>query len=203
MKHEEKKDLSYVPGAGGDGFGFFPVITCQLAGKVPKVLWVVHHRRGQRPTLEEAIAAAEDELALAFRDRSLVGDPVRFLDHLRQRGFSDLTDYRVAEDGQDRRDVLGDEYEPAFGDAAARHDPVVHATVMKAVDQQLAENEPPETRETFERLLAAGYSPEYIRRMIGLVFTMEMTESAFVRGTPFDMSRYIENLRRLPQIPPI
>lgn len=203
MENKKKKDLSYVPGAGGDGFGFFPAITCQLDGKVPKTLWVVHHRRGQRRTPEEAIAAAEDELALAFRDRALVGDPNRFFDHLCQRGFSKLTDYRLAEDGQDRRDVLGDEYEPPFGEAAARHDPVVHATVMKAVDKQLVENDPPETRETFERLLAAGYSPEYIRRMIGLVFVMEMTESAFVLGTPFDLSRYIENLRRLPQVPPI
>ena len=30
---KKKKDVEYVPGAGDDGYGFFPAITCQMAGK--------------------------------------------------------------------------------------------------------------------------------------------------------------------------
>ncbi|HEX4966139.1 MAG TPA: hypothetical protein VF173_35350 [Thermoanaerobaculia bacterium] len=199
----KKKGLQYVPGAADDGFGFFPVITCQIAGSgAPEVLWVVLHRRRQLPAKQEALAAAEAELALAFKNPPLPSAPERFLDHLRQRGFSELTDYKVAKSfDEDRHSALGDEYQPAFGEAAARNDPVLHAAVMRMVDQKIADNDPPETRETVERLLAAGYSPEYVRRMIGLLIVSELTQGMFDQ-TPFNQKRFVENLHRLPEIPP-
>lgn len=198
---KKKKGLEYVPGAADDGFGFFPVITCQIAtGRGAKVLWIVHHQRGQRPTKQEALAAAEDELALAFAEPPLPSDPERFLDHLRQRGFSELPKHQVAPSfDADRRSVLGGEFKPAFGDEAARSDPVLHAAIMRMVDQQIADRDPPETKETVERLLAAGYSPEYIRRMIGLLVAHEMMTEMFSQE-PFNVKRYVENLRRLPEI---
>lgn len=205
MKLEkETKGLQYVPGAADDGLGFFPVITCQIArGRAPEVLWVVHHRRRHLPTKQEALAAAESELALGFRDRSLPSSPERFLAHLRQRGFTELTDYRTARSfDEDRRSVLGDEFQPAFGEAAARHDPALHAAVMQMVDRQITESDPPETRETVERLLAEGYSPEYARRMIGLLIARELMEGLFHQA-PFNQERFIESLRRLPEIPPL
>jgi hypothetical protein len=63
--------------------------------------------------------------------------------------------------------VLGDEFKPAFGEAAARHDPILHAAIQRMVDHQIAESDPAETRKTVERLLAEGHSPEHARRMIG------------------------------------
>jgi hypothetical protein len=203
MKTEKrKKGVQYIPGAADDGLGFFPVITCEIArGRATEVLWVVHHQRRQVPTKESALASAESELALAFAAPPLASSPERFLDHLRQRGFSELSDYRVAKSfEEDRRSVLGDEFQPAFGDEAARNDPVLHAALMEMVNQQMAESDPPETRETVERLLAAGYSPEYARRMIGFLIVYELTEGT-LHGTPFNQKRFIENLRRLPQMP--
>jgi hypothetical protein len=127
---------------------------------------------------------------------------VAFLDHLRQRGFSELMDYRVAKSfEEDRRSALGDAWQPAFGEAAARHDPVLHAAVLEMVNRQLAEGDPPETRETLERLLAEGYAPEHARRMIGFLLIRELTRS-MLRQTSFDVRSFIENLRRLPEIPP-
>lgn len=205
MKTDEKKKimLQYVPGAADDGMGFFPVVTCQIEGRPPEVLWIVHHRRRQLREKQEALSAADAEIALAFQDRTLPSSPKRFLEHLRQRGFSDMADFRVAGSfDEDRRSVLGDEYQPAFGEEAARHDPVMHAALMQMVDRQIAENDPPETRETFERLLEQGYSPEYIRRMIGLLIAREHLEEMF-RRTPFNTERFIGNLRRLPQVPEI
>ncbi len=201
--NKKKKDVQYIPGAADDGLGFFPVITCEVTrGRETKVLWVVHHQRRQVPTKDSALAAAESELALAFATPSLPSSPERFLDHLRQRGFSELSQYKVAESyEQDRRSALGDDYQPAFGDEAARNDPVLHASLMEMVNEQMAENDPPETRETVERLLAAGYSPEYARRMIGFLIVYELTEGMFHK-TPFNQKRYIENLRRLPELPP-
>jgi len=203
MKTSKKKGLQYVPGAADDGLGFFPAITCQIAGEgVPRVRWVVHHRRRQFPTKQEALASAEAELALAFETPTLPASPERFLDHLRQRGFSELMDYKVARSfEEDRRGTLGDAFQPAFGEAAARHDPVLHAALMEMVNHQLAENDPPETRETLERLLTEGYSPEYVRRMIGLLLATELTRS-MLDQKPFNQKRFIESLRRLPDIPP-
>lgn len=202
MKTKRQKNLEYVPGAADDGLGFFPAITCQIAGKgEPRVLWIVHHRRRQLPTKQEALASADAEIALAFEDSSLPSSPARFLDHLRQRGFSELTDYRMARSfEEDRRSVLGDAWEPAFGEAAVRNDPVLHASIMEIVNSQIAERNPPETLETFERLQAEGYSAEHARRMIGLLVALGLTETMIFRR-PFDMNRYIEALRRLPEIP--
>jgi len=201
---KEKKGLQYVPGAADDGLGCFPVITCQIArGRAPHILWVVHHRRKHLATKEEALAAAEAELALAFSEPSLPSSPERFLDHLRARGFSELTNYRTAKSfDEDRRSVLGDEFQPAFGEAAARQDPILHAAILRMVDHQIAEKDPPETQQTAERLLAEGYSPEEVRRMIGLVMARELTDGLF-HGASFNLQRFIEHLRRLPEIPPL
>jgi hypothetical protein len=200
----KKKGVVYIPGAAGDGLGFFPAVTCQVdgAGRAPRVLWIVHQRGRQLLSKEEAISAANAEIARGFDNPSLPSSPERFLDHLRAQGFSGVTDYRVARSfDEDRRSALGDAFEPALGEEAARQDPVLHAALMEMVNQQLAENDPPETRETIERLVAEGYSPEHVRRLIGFLIAREMTESLF-RRTEFDMKRFVETLRRLPEIPP-
>lgn len=200
-KKSKKAGVQYVPGAGDDGLGFFPVVTCQITGKgAPRVLWIAHHRRQQLATREAALSAADAEIALGFDDPSLPSSPARFRDHLRHRGFSDLTDYRVAKSfDEDRRSALGDAFQPAFGEAAARHDPILHAALMELVNRRIIEGDPPETRETFERLQAAGYSPEHARRMIGLVLAGEMTRE-MLSGRPFAEKSFIKNLRRLPEI---
>ncbi|HSK80112.1 MAG TPA: hypothetical protein VLQ45_26905 [Thermoanaerobaculia bacterium] len=201
-KGSKRRGLEYLACAADDGLGFFPGITCQIAGKgAPRVLWIVYRRRQQLPSKEAALTAADAEIAVGFGDPSLPSSPERFLGYLRQRGFEDLTNYRVAQSfDEDRRSVLGDEFQPAFGEAAARHDPILHAVFMEMVNRQIAESDPPEARETFERLLAEGYSPEHVRRMIGALLAFEMTRS-MLQQTPFDEKTFIENLRRLPEIP--
>lgn len=200
-RKSKRTGVEYVAGAAGDGLGFFPVVTCRLVGKgAPRVLWIVHHRRRQFPTKEEALAAGDGDIARGFSDPSLPSSPERFLDYLRQQGFSQLTDYHVARSfDEDRRSVLGEAFEPAFGETAARHDPILHAAFMEMVNRQIADNDPPETRETFERLLDEGYSPEHARRMIGLLIARELT-LGMIQRQPFDHKSYIEGLRRLPEI---
>lgn len=203
-KKKKKNGLQYVPGVAADGLGFFPAVTCHIVGKgAPRVLWIVHHRRQQFPTKEAALAAADAAIAQGFDDPSLPSSPALFRDHLREQGFSDLTDFRVAKSfDEDRRSALGDAFQPAFGEEAVRHDPVLHAALMEMVNRQIAENDPPETRETFERLQSEGCSPEHARRMIGLVLALEMTRGMLQRNT-FDERAFVENLRRLPEIPPL
>ncbi|MBM2805159.1 MAG: hypothetical protein HW419_3052, partial [Deltaproteobacteria bacterium] len=43
-------------------------------------------------------------------------------------------------------------------------DPVLNAAIMKVVDNQLRGNDPPQTGQTFKRLMAAGHSEEEAKR---------------------------------------
>jgi hypothetical protein len=199
-KKTNKKNVQYIPGATGDGYGFFPAITCRMDGG--RVLWIVRHQRRQLPMKHEALLEADKDIASGFRIPSLPASPSRFLEHLRQRGYAGVEEHRTARSfDEDRRSALGDEHQPAFGDAAAQHDPLLHAAVMRLVDEQIAANDPPETGPTVERLLAAGYSPEYIRRMIGFLLIREINLS-YLEQKPFNRGRFVEVLERLPEIPP-
>ena len=46
-------------------------------------------------------------------------------------------------------------------------EPRLDGAILAVVDQQMQDNTPPETRRTFERLVALGYAPEDARRLIG------------------------------------
>ena len=54
---------------------------------------------------------------------------------------------------------------------------------------------------TFERLPAIGLNPEHARRMIGLIVVRELVEETVFHNS-FDEKRYVEHLRRLPELPP-
>jgi hypothetical protein len=81
-----------------------------------------------------------------------------------------------------------DEYE----NSAAR------AALLEAVDNQLRDGDPPETRTTLERLLREGHSREQARRMIAFALVIEM--NAMIRdGRNFDHASYAAELDALPQ----
>jgi Holliday junction resolvasome RuvABC DNA-binding subunit len=46
--------------------------------------------------------------------------------------------------------------------------------LLAVVDQQMRDTTPPETRRTFERLVALGYAPEDARRLIGNIVMQEI-----------------------------
>ena len=70
--------------------------------------------------------------------------------------------------------------------------------VLEVVENQLRDNNPPETRKTFERLLRKGYSEEDAKKLIG---TAVVSEVFYVlkEGKPYDEKRYIETLKKLGQ----
>jgi hypothetical protein len=80
------------------------------------------------------------------------------------------------------------------------HDPLLKAVYLEAVDAQLRENNPPETRQTFERLRAEGVSEQDARLLIGSVIAAE-TYATMKSGTPFNRDRFIRNLKVLPDQP--
>lgn len=76
--------------------------------------------------------------------------------------------------------------------------PRVNATVLEVVDNQLRDLDPPETKATYDRLLAAGYDDGQAREMIGRVVLMEVL-AVLQGGEPYDEQRYTAALARLPE----
>lgn len=75
--------------------------------------------------------------------------------------------------------------------------PALRATIMEVVDNQLRDNEPAETRQTYERLLGEGYSPEEARNLIGNIVVQEIYD-VMKQGQPYDQARFVAKLLALP-----
>jgi hypothetical protein len=82
----------------------------------------------------------------------------------------------------------------SFGPSA---NPALTAAILDVVDMQIRDNTPPETRRTFERLVAGGYLPEDARRLIGNVVAQEIFH-VMQHGEAYNEQRYIAVLHRLP-----
>lgn len=74
------------------------------------------------------------------------------------------------------------------------------AAIMKAVETQLADGDPPETAETLERLLAEGHSRDDAVRLIACVLADEMFR-IMQQEQEYDRDRYVGLLQRLPRVP--
>ena len=78
--------------------------------------------------------------------------------------------------------------------------PALGAAIMEVVDNQLRDGTPPETRQTFDRLLADGHTEEEARRLIACAVTSEIFD-VLKNRQPYDEARYITALHRLPTLP--
>ena len=72
--------------------------------------------------------------------------------------------------------------------------------IVEAVENQLRDNQPPETNATLERLISLGESRENAMRYIASVLLTEISE-VLKNNSPFNEERYIKNLRALPKLP--
>lgn len=64
------------------------------------------------------------------------------------------------------------------------------------VENQIRGNNPPETRETFERLLRKGYSEEDAKKLIGTAVVSEIF-NVLKEKAPYGEERYIKALKKL------
>ncbi len=78
--------------------------------------------------------------------------------------------------------------------------PYLQSAILEAVENQLEGNDPPETRQTYERLLRAGHSEDEAKKLIGAVIAAEMFW-IMKQEKPFDHDRFVKALARLPEIP--
>jgi hypothetical protein len=78
--------------------------------------------------------------------------------------------------------------------------PALGATVMEVVENQIRNNDPPETQQTFKRLLAAGHSEKEAKRLIACVVSAEIFD-VLKHREPFNRDRFMTALGKLPAIP--
>jgi len=77
---------------------------------------------------------------------------------------------------------------------------VLRAALFQAIENQLRSRNPPETRETLDRLLKEGHSREDAMKLIGCALVNEIY-GILKSEAPFDNARYVANLKRLPELP--
>ena len=76
----------------------------------------------------------------------------------------------------------------------------LHKAVLEVVDNQIRQSNPPETKETFDRLVREGHDVNEARRLIGCVVASEIFD-ILKKMEPFDEQRFVAALRKLPLLP--
>lgn len=74
--------------------------------------------------------------------------------------------------------------------------PQVREAMLETVENQLRLGDPPETRQTFERLLAAGHSQQQAMELIGAALLEEIS-TVLLEDKPFDRARFAALLAKL------
>ena len=75
--------------------------------------------------------------------------------------------------------------------------PHLKAAMMEVVENQIRDGDPPETRETLERLTSQGISNDDARIYIGQAICVELWD-IMRNKKEFNMERFLRNLENLP-----
>ena len=78
--------------------------------------------------------------------------------------------------------------------------PYIRAAIMEVVENQLRDNDPPQTRQTLKRLIEAGHSEKEAKRLIGCVVSAEIFD-ILKQQEPFNLGRFVKALDKLPEMP--
>jgi hypothetical protein len=81
-----------------------------------------------------------------------------------------------------------------------KYNPRLQKAIFDVIDNQIKGNDPPETRETFNRLVREGHSKTETRKLIGCAIAVELYD-IIKHQKPFDRERFVGNLTRLPELP--
>ncbi len=80
------------------------------------------------------------------------------------------------------------------------YNPHLKAAFLETVENQLADNDPPETQETLDRLIAEGISEGDSKLFIAQAVCVEVFD-IMKHQKEFNLGRYLKNLKRLPDEP--
>lgn len=82
----------------------------------------------------------------------------------------------------------------------AKSSEIARKAILEVVNNQIRDGNPPETRETFDRLVSTGLEKDEARRLIGYVVASEIFDILKHRQ-PYNQERYVKALRKLPELP--
>jgi len=72
--------------------------------------------------------------------------------------------------------------------------------IIRVIKNQIRQEKPPATRETFNRLLGEGYAKDEAYRLLGCVLAAEIYDM-LNQERVFDETLYAKRLRDLPKLP--
>jgi predicted nucleic-acid-binding protein len=72
--------------------------------------------------------------------------------------------------------------------------------IFDIIENQVRDANPPETKQTLERLMQSGYSEEDAKKYIGQCVLVELSR-LMKHQRPFDEKKYVQNLLNLPKEP--
>lgn len=72
--------------------------------------------------------------------------------------------------------------------------------IFEIIKNQIRNNDPPETKATFERLRKQGYDDFETKQLIGQCLAVELF-GVLKHGKPMNNERYVKNLMALPKEP--
>lgn len=81
-----------------------------------------------------------------------------------------------------------------------KKNPRLKKSIIEVVDNQLQANDPPETHQTLDRLISEGYSKKEAKDLIGYVVASEIFD-VLKNQEPFNLTRFVNALNKLPEIP--
>ena len=77
---------------------------------------------------------------------------------------------------------------------------IMREQIFAIIENQMKENNPPETKKAYQRLLKEGYSKFQAKQFIGQCVAVEIFKVMKFKE-PFNENRYIKNLQKLPEEP--
>lgn len=78
--------------------------------------------------------------------------------------------------------------------------PVLKRKILQVVSNQLKNLDPPETKQTYDRLIADGISDQEARQLIGCVVSCEIFD-VLKQQRVFNRDRFVKALNKLPKLP--
>ena len=78
--------------------------------------------------------------------------------------------------------------------------PYLKSAILEVVENQLQANDPPESRQTYDRLISEGYSEVEAKKLIGCIVSSEVFD-VLKKQEPFNPERFAKALNELPKLP--
>jgi len=78
--------------------------------------------------------------------------------------------------------------------------PKLKKIILQIVENQLKDNDPPETRKTLQRLISEGCEEDRAKELIGCVVTTVIYD-VLKNEQKYNRRKYVEALNKLPRLP--